>query len=57
MNRFYLIIKDTDVEIMRAIYLPALNENRAKGFNDFIRILSYNISWHTTPYLVFPVYI
>lgn len=51
MNRFYLIIKDRNVEILRTMYLQALRMIIGqKGFNDFIRILSYNISRHSTPY-------
>lgn len=45
MNRFYLITKEINIEILRAIYLQALKMIIGqKGFTDFIRILSYNIT-------------
>lgn len=51
MNRFHLVIKDRNVEILRTMYLQALRMIIGqKGFSDFIWILSYNISWNCTPY-------
>lgn len=45
MNRFYLITKEINIEILRAIYLQALKMIIGqKGFTDFIRTLSYNIT-------------
>lgn len=49
MNRFHLTGKEKNVEILRAIYLQALRMIIGqKGFDDFIRIVSYNMTWHTT---------
>lgn len=45
MNRFYLTIKEMTVEILRMIQaLRMIIGQKEKSFNDFIRILSYNIS-------------
>lgn len=44
MNRFYLTIKEMTVEILRMLQaLRMIIGQKGKGFNDFIRILSYNI--------------